>query len=145
MFCFSVALSINSTWIPAALIIFLFLEITRHGGENSWQIVHLLCSDTVPKYRVENGAAERSTVRTINIHSPSTEGWQKPGPRRNSLFSLIIPNVAPLSCTGFTYILPLFFRFGCFAYVPVPFWHRSSLENVTLNPVVKAEGERKKE
>ncbi len=35
--------------------------------------MHLLCGDTVPKYRVENGAEEGGTVRTINIHSPSTE------------------------------------------------------------------------
>lgn len=39
--------------------------------------MHRLCSDTVPKYRVENRAEERGTVRAINIHSPSTEDWEK--------------------------------------------------------------------
>lgn len=35
--------------------------------------MHLLCGDTVPKYRAENGAGEEGTLRTINIHSPWME------------------------------------------------------------------------
>lgn len=68
--------------------------------------MHLLRSDTVPKYRVENGAEEGGTVRTINIHSPSTG---KAGLRRNPLFSNTVLNVAPLSHTGHTFEVP---RFG---------------------------------
>ena len=68
--------------------IFVSPEIARLVGENAWQMVHVLYSDTMPKYRAENGAEEGGTARTINIHSPSREkSWQKPGPRRNLLFS----------------------------------------------------------
>lgn len=42
-------------------------------GKHIWHIVHLLCGDTVPKYRAENGAREEGTLRTINIHGPWME------------------------------------------------------------------------
>lgn len=56
-------------------------------GGGAWQIAHLPCSDTVPKYRAENGAEERDTEKTINIHSPSKEDWQKRPLKRNLVLS----------------------------------------------------------
>lgn len=61
--------------------------------------MHPLCSDTVPKYRVENGAEEGGTVRTINIHSPSTEKAGK-SLVQGEIFFFTMLNAAPLSYTG---------------------------------------------
>lgn len=70
--------------------------------------MHLLCSDTAAKYRVENGAEERGTVTTINIHSPSTEGWQEPGPRRNLLINYAkCDTIEPLFLSSNCHVLDL--------------------------------------
>lgn len=73
----------------------------------------MLCNDTVPKYRVKNGAGERGTVRTINIHSPSTEKAGKSTVHGEIFSSHELCLVAPLGYTGFVFMVPHFQNWMC--------------------------------
>lgn len=68
--------------------------------------MHPLGSDTVPKYRVENGAGEKGRTRTINIHSSTTEGWQKPGSKEKSSLFMKSVRAADVTEVGFFKDIP---------------------------------------
>ena len=66
-------------------------------------MVHLLCSDTVTKYRVGNGAVREAGHSEGHIYAEfiNRNDWERSGPRRNLLFSYAL-----CDSVGYTFFVP---------------------------------------